>query len=172
MRHLRKFRDRLEPRGDQGDHWWELRHCAYYDEFRKPKIIYPDIFQRQSFAYDPGDNLMINTLYFIPQPDVALLGILNSQLMDVYYARISNQIRGGYRRSFTQYISELPIVEPTNELRTKVKELLAAARRSGTQSDEVYRLESEIDEVVYKLYGLSKDEINILREQGSSLSTK
>ena len=29
----------LFQRDDQGDYWWELRPCAYYDKFEKPKIM-------------------------------------------------------------------------------------------------------------------------------------
>jgi len=168
FRHLKQYQRQLEKRQDQGDHWWELRACAYYDEFEKPKIIYPDIFQHQSFAYDPDDHLMVNTLYFMPEADSALLGILNSELMEFYYARISNQIRGGYRRSFTQYIKELPIIPPTKDIRDKVAKLLRLAKSDGPDSPSVRGVESDINEMVYKLYELRADDIRLVREDLAS----
>lgn len=162
FRHLKQYQKQLAIRQDQGDHWWELRPCAYYDDFKKQKIIYPDIFQHQSFAYDPEDHLMVNTLYFMPEADPGLLGILNSQLIEFYYARISNQIRGGYRRSFTQYIKQLPIVPPTKDLRNKVAKALKVAKTGSTV--ELREVEEEINQIVFGLYGLSKDEIKIVKE--------
>lgn len=51
-RYLEQFRERLEQRWDKGDHWYELRPCTYYDDFLRPKIIYPDIAETCRFAYD------------------------------------------------------------------------------------------------------------------------
>jgi hypothetical protein len=51
-RYLSQFRNRLERRWDKGDHWYELRPCSYYDDFAKPKIVYPDIARNCRFAYD------------------------------------------------------------------------------------------------------------------------
>ncbi|MFC1461819.1 Eco57I restriction-modification methylase domain-containing protein, partial [Verrucomicrobiota bacterium] len=36
---MKPFRDRLIGRSDQGKFFWELRSCAYYEEFETPKII-------------------------------------------------------------------------------------------------------------------------------------
>ncbi|MGB9913392.1 MAG: hypothetical protein ACPLRO_08505, partial [Candidatus Kapaibacteriota bacterium] len=33
----------LFNRDDQGDYWWELRHCDYYPEFEKEKIVWQEI---------------------------------------------------------------------------------------------------------------------------------
>ena len=37
--HLSHFERALRPRHDQGRYWWELRACAYYAEFEKPKMV-------------------------------------------------------------------------------------------------------------------------------------
>ncbi len=41
--YLKQFKSKLEKRWDKGNFWWELRACGYYEQFEKPKIIYPDI---------------------------------------------------------------------------------------------------------------------------------
>src|SRR5712672_1752300 len=41
--HLAPFMDALKKRQDQGDYWWELRPCDYYEHLDAPKIIFPDI---------------------------------------------------------------------------------------------------------------------------------
>ncbi len=107
---------------------------------------------------------MVNTLYFMPNADASLLGILNSTLMDVYYSRVSNQIRGGYRRSFTQYISELPIVAPNPDLKKKVKELLTLAVKKGSADSGVIALEGDIDELVFNDYGVNAADARVIRD--------
>lgn len=35
--HMKPLAARLRKRTDQGRHWWELRSCAYYDAFERPR---------------------------------------------------------------------------------------------------------------------------------------
>ena len=42
-KHLDEYWDKISTRADKGDTPYNLRNCAYMDEFNKPKIIYPDI---------------------------------------------------------------------------------------------------------------------------------
>ena len=50
--HLLPFAEAAQKRYDKGEYWWELRACDYYDEFGKPKIIYPNICKQPEFAFD------------------------------------------------------------------------------------------------------------------------
>src|SRR2546421_8197067 len=40
--YLAPFVDAARKRQDQGQFWWELRSCDYYDAFDKPKVLWPD----------------------------------------------------------------------------------------------------------------------------------
>jgi len=41
--HLNRLRDSAIKRQDQGKYWWELRSCAFWDLFLKPKIWFQQI---------------------------------------------------------------------------------------------------------------------------------
>ncbi len=109
--HLQSYQEQLEKRWDKGNHWWELRACDYYEEFEKPKIVFPDIARRCQFALDLDGYYSGNTTYFLPngynQKYVAAL--LNSSLVDFFYRTISAFIRGDYLRFFIQYVTQIPI---------------------------------------------------------------
>ncbi|OPX80448.1 MAG: hypothetical protein A4E45_00068 [Methanosaeta sp. PtaB.Bin039] len=108
--HLEPFAERAKKRCDQGEYWWELRACDYYDEFEKSKIIFPDISLKGAFTLDEmGGVYSSNTTYIIGSSDKYLLGILNSALMNLCYKELAAVYRGGYLRFFTQYVSKLPI---------------------------------------------------------------
>ncbi|HXK48846.1 MAG TPA: N-6 DNA methylase [Clostridiales bacterium] len=38
-KHLLKYEEQAKKRDDQGTNWWNLRACAYYNEFEKEKIV-------------------------------------------------------------------------------------------------------------------------------------
>jgi hypothetical protein len=44
------FWQRMQNRDDQGTHFWELRSCAYWQEFEHPRIIYPELDSLNQFA--------------------------------------------------------------------------------------------------------------------------
>ena len=48
--HLMPFEIAAKKRYDQGEYWWELRNCAYYDLFLKPKIIFPNLQNANKFS--------------------------------------------------------------------------------------------------------------------------
>lgn len=166
--HLSRFRDDLESRKQDETglryEWYALQRYAaeYWQEFEKPKIIYPDIAQRAEFAFDDGGRFAVNTLYILPTSEKWLLSILNSSLMFWFYTKISAQIRGGFVRYIAQYVSQIPIVRNTqiNTVNLLTEQLLAA--KATNPAADVSALEAEIDQRVYALYGLTAEEIRIV----------
>ena len=165
--HLNGYRDRLIARDDQGAFYWELRSCAYYAEFEKSKIIYPDISPSMRACYDITESFCLQTTYILPTEDLSLLAILNSQLVD-WYARhkfqsLNDPWAGGGLRFIAQYMEKVPIADRTaaqkRELSRLVKRIL-----TDLQSDGVREIEREIDALVYQLYGLTDTEIELIKQ--------
>ena len=71
----------LRHREDQGRWWWELRSCAYYDAFERPKIIYQVIQFHPRYSLDLDGRLSNDKAFFLQSDDRKLLAILNSPLM-------------------------------------------------------------------------------------------
>ena len=110
---LNTFEPRLSSRTDQGDTPYNLRDCAYWSLFNKPKIIYPDIARGMTFVLDYKGYYLTNTAYFITIRDESklrwLCNVLNSPLLNWYYKLISVQLGTAAIRMFSIYVKELPI---------------------------------------------------------------
>ena len=164
--HLQTCRDRLIERYDQGRYFWELRACAYWEEFEKSKIVYPDIAQGAEFAYDDGGYFLGNTSYLLPTKEMWLLGMLNSKAVFWFYTKTSTQIRGGFVRFIAQYVSQIPIPDINPSQKTLLENLVNEILAERTDPDtDVAALEKEIDRVVYSLYDLTSEEIAIVEEK-------
>ncbi len=177
--HLKKYQTQLENRWDKGEQWWELRSCSYYDEFLKPKIVWPDIAKETRFAFDKNSIFVVNTAYIMPCEDLSLLGILNSRTL-WHYLRNSTSIlgdpdKGGRLRLIYTYMHGIPIPTISKVEKSKVSKLvkdalklyenLASAfslKQKNDLVDRITEVEHEIDETVYKLFGLTKNEIEIV----------
>jgi len=110
-----------------------------------------------------------------------LLGLLNSKLLDFFLKKISSLFRGGYFAFNKQYIEQLPIrtidfsnpadVKRHDRIVSLVECMLTLHKQSAAARlpDEKERLERQIqatdrqiDTLVYELYGLTAEEINIV----------
>lgn len=155
--HLEQWLPELVLRRDQGNHWWELRACAYYAAFEQPKIVFPDIAVTPRFAFEPEGAYLGNTAYVIPLPDLYLLGVLNSRTVEQFYRTISAQVRGGYLRFIRQYVEQIPIPEPPAADRNAIADLARQCLEAAGQGPEVAAWEAEIDARVARLYGLAAE---------------
>ena len=150
--HLDQYWDKIEKRADQGDTPYNLRNCAYLDDFSKPKIVWGNLNLKASFAL-VEDNSFINA----PSPMIVpasnyLLGILNSKLADYYIRRLGVTRNGGYFEYKPMFIEQLPV--PVDcKFKTIIEE--AVSRRD----------ERQIDKNVYAMYGLSSEEIHYIESR-------
>ena len=163
-RGCRNMFEQLQRRDDQGKYYWELRSCVYWNEFEKPKILYPDIYEHQSFTWDVDKYFTANTCYFIRTDERWLTGLLNSATVEWFYGMLSNRVRGGYLRAFSDYMRQIPIPRASPEVQEQLETLVnrALAAKAKDPSADTGPIEREIDLLVYELYGLTADERNLV----------
>ena len=121
--HLDLYYPQLEKRADQGDTPYNLRNCAYIEDFSKQKIVYPDISEKLNFQIVEGEIYFNNTIYFITSETENLdylLKFLNSNLIDWYYKTLSVQLGEKAVRMFTIYVLNIPI--PKNKDKDNIYE--------------------------------------------------
>jgi len=175
LEHLKPFKKSLMPGGPDGRkpgsyEWYEIQdNVAYWQEFEQPKIIYPDIYEHQSFAWDTKGYFSVNTTYFIPTYQEWLVALLNSNVVEWFYGNISNRIRGGYLRAFSESMSQIPIPAATArqraELESLVEQILPLASNDTSESkSKIESLEQKINDRVYRLYALTQEEIKVVEE--------
>ena len=157
----------LFSRDDQGENWWNLRACAYYSEFEKEKIVYPDISSSMRACYDTTKALCLQTTYILPTNDLSLFAILNSRLFDWYakykFQNLNDPWAGGGLRFIAQYMEKVPIAKRTPEQKAELSELVEQILENPA-GEKVSDLEKEIDTLVYRLYELSAQEIVLIEQ--------
>jgi adenine-specific DNA-methyltransferase len=160
LEHLSKFKSKLEKKAGSAQ-WYELQASPGDSmKFEKTKIMYPDISKNLNFIIDCQGNYSVNTVYNIGSDSRGLLGYLNSKLFLFYFKTVSNSIRGGYLRFFTEYMKGCPIPNGVDSLESIVNQILSI-KKSDPISDTT-ALEREIDKLVYELYELTDEEIQIV----------
>lgn len=122
--HLGRFAEPARKRQDQGEYWWELRACKYYDEFEKPKLFWPEVGKIPRFSWDEEGKYINNKGFILVADNPALLGVLQSRVTWAVISRIClhNKFRGGLWEYHMQpqFISRLPIPTLTDDERLAV----------------------------------------------------
>lgn len=137
---LRPFEIKGKKRGDKGEFWWELRACAYYNEFSKPKIFYPDITNNAQFHRNTNGSLSSNTGYFLPINDIGLSAYLNSKVIWFFLTGVCDSVRGNFYRMFSQNIEILPI---HNKLSEHKEILMSLENKIQTTAELRYQCEQQ-----------------------------
>ena len=171
-KYLLQYKEKLEIRKNRGLHWTNLRNCAYFEEFEKPKIIWGELSDKPKFAFDDVGFFAEATLFVMVGDDLKyLLGILNSNLGLWYFEQIATSSGMGTNRWKKYKIEQFPIKNTNSQNKAKIESVVNQIL-SITKDDDyldnpdkkakVKRLEKEIDQLVYKLYDLTSEEIKIV----------
>ncbi|GAA7633308.1 class I SAM-dependent DNA methyltransferase [Helicobacter pylori] len=173
--HLDSHYDAIVTRSDQGDTPYNLRNCAYLEDFEKEKIVYGEIVQELRFYLDNGE-CELGVFYaeatsFILTGEhlCYLLGMLHSKL--ITFAFKTFYAGGGLGESGYRYkkafIERLPIPQITTknqELAHKITDCVERILKTKAKDPKAntQELEKEIDALVYQLYNLTDEEIKTI----------
>ncbi|MCF7837428.1 MAG: Eco57I restriction-modification methylase domain-containing protein [Candidatus Marinimicrobia bacterium] len=173
-KHLDSFGTAFRSRGAKGRHWWNLRACDFYDDFKKPKIVWMELTDRPRFALCMEEIYCINTAYFMLPPEVLdiryLTGLLNSSVVEFYVKHQAETSGMGTCRWINNIVSEVPVPDAESEHCNLVSGLVSRVTevKARDPNADVAVMEAEIDRLVYQLYDLTPEEIAIVegREGG------
>lgn len=193
-RHLKQYKTQLmpKPKNWKGGvwtgrkpgtyQWYEIQDTIdYYNEFEKPKIIYPNICKKPEFTLVDNNFYTNQKCFIISLPDKYLLGILNSSVAFFLFRSILPKLRGDFYEPSYVYFKDFPIPiiddsNPTDKARhdsivqavdrmltlhSKQKAALTAHEKTMLQR-QIETTDRQIDQIVYELYGLGQEEINII----------
>jgi len=145
-KHLLGFRKSLETRAlDQK--WFELQQAqtGYEAYYKAPKIVFRDISDIPTFSFDDTGFYLDMTCFCLPTNDFAVLALLNCRASWFFWKSLTPELRGGYFRLKTQFVTKLPIPEMPRQAQVKLAQLAKlcfdnANLRFQTQSKVSYRI--------------------------------
>lgn len=161
--HLDLFYTDLQKRSDKGLTPYNLRNCAYLQEFAKAKIAYPETTTCRPFSYDESDLYFDKTCFFMYTKEEdfslkSLCAILNSSLVDLWIWYNCPELNGGARSLNKVYLEKLRIPQNKPEILQELETLadqIITAKKTG---EDISALEAQVNAKVYELYGITDPE--------------
>ena len=166
--HLDQYWDRIATRADKGDTPYNLRNCAYLEDFNKPKVVYMEIqtdnpeegYPFPCYSYDDKRCVVLNTAYIMSSETLDpryVLGILNSRVGKFLVKLYVTQLQERQFRMLSQYVMKFPIARPTREQKKEMTRLVQDVLVNKSIASE-----NRIDELAFQIYKLSEQEIKLL----------
>ena len=161
--HLDEYWDKISTRADKGDTPYNLRNCAYMDEFNKPKMLWSETMRVHKhsnerfprFSFDYNGFITDKTCFFAVGEKLEwIVCFLNSYvgqyLCSKYVSILDN---GGYLMQKI-YIEKIPLPSVPD----KMLDLCKSQIKKATKEKE-----NEIDLKIYNIYGFNNEEIKYLK---------
>jgi len=170
--YLLSFGKTIHQTGEKGSRkktahkWFETQdNIAFWQDFYKPKLIWKRIGSILRFCYDETGAYCLDSTCIATGSKVKFLtAVLNSKLCNKELFRISPKTGTGDLIISVQALNPLRVPMPNENQETEICDVMdkiIEIKLQDSTADTTY-LESEIDQLVYQLYGLTEEEIKIV----------
>ena len=157
--HLDRYWDKISTRADKGDTPYNLRNCAYLDDFNKPKIVWKRVGSILRFSYDNSGMMALDSTCFATGQHIEFLVALLNSKMGHYLLKDSPKTGTGDLLVSVQAIEPIKVPVPSESMEKKICSLLADViqKKNGA--------EAKLDEAIYNMYNLDANEIDFIEHQ-------
>ena len=174
--YLLNYKNDLENRMDSrksfkemGRVWYSYTRKGLINIFDEKKILVGYIVPKNTYCIDEiGYMFSVGRVFAIQLNDKLLsetiLGILNSKLSEFLMISLCPIKQGGFFKISSQYLNSFPIPKLEGKICNEIKELVTQILEPNTDSfnQDILQMESKIDQLVYKLYDLTEEEIELI----------
>ena len=109
-KHLDQYYLQLEKRADKGDTLYNLRNCAYMEDFSRQKIVYPNMTKYMPFFLDNEGFCTNQKCFIITGESLAYLtAFFNSNIFKICYRDSFPELQGGTRELSKIFFEKLKI---------------------------------------------------------------
>ena len=156
--HLDQYWDRISIRADKGDTPYNLRNCAYLDDFLKPKIVYPNMTKYMPFVYDNKSYITNQKCFIITGKFVAYLtAFFNSSLFKYCFRDSFPELQGGTRELSKIFFDKIPVYKVSDNQDALFQEVVEDIQHEYTKQKA-----QRIDSMLFDMYNLTPEERKVI----------
>jgi len=156
--HLDQYFDRIVTRADKGDTPYNLRNCAYLEDFLKPKIIYPNMTKYMPFVFDDKMYLTNQKCFIITGKYVAYLtAFFNSSIFKYCFRDSFPELQGGTRELSKIFFDKIPVYEVSNTQNLQFQDAVEDIQKEYNKQKA-----QRIDSMLFDLYALTAEERKVI----------
>ncbi|HIS13376.1 MAG TPA: type II restriction endonuclease [Candidatus Ornithospirochaeta stercorigallinarum] len=139
--------------------WFETQDSInYWEDFSKPKIMYPNMTKYMPFYYDEKGFYQNDKSFMITGEHVSFLtAFLNSSLFKFCFSNSFPELQGGTRELRKIFFDKIPVIKVSDEVNTVFKRAVTEIQNSYSKEQAIH-----IDNMIFDLYNLSDEERKLI----------
>lgn len=170
--HSEIFKARESGKAGKMEYWYAYIYPKNLTKFEQPKLSSMEICANHpNVTFNPHNLYHTTKVYSWVKNEQTtesyeyLLAIANSKLLWWFLKLTGDTLQGDARTFKTNYLNPFPIPKNVNEetetaIKDKVNQVLEI--KTQNRNSDTSLLENEIDQMVYELYGLNEEEIEVI----------
>ena len=151
--------EKIKARKKTSNKWFETQDSiSYWEDFSKPKIIYPNMTKYMPFVYDEANFLTNQKCFIITGQNMAYLNaFLNSSLFKYCFRDSFPELQGGTRELSKIFFDKIPVKLVSLEQNEIFRKIV-----NSVQSDYTIEQTKYIDTLLFDLYNLTTEERKVI----------
>ena len=140
--------------------WYALQRWGanYWEEFFKPKVMYPNMTKYIPFYYDTRGFYQNDKSFMITGRHIAFLtAFLNSSIFKFCFLNNFPELQGGTRELRKVFFDKIPVIQIDDKLNEQFASLI-----SDMQNNPTVEKAKSIDELLFDVYGLTDAERDVI----------
>ena len=158
-KYLDHFLPQLEKRADKGDTPYNLRNCAYMEDFYSEKVMYPNMTKFLPFYFDNKGFMQNDKSFMIIGENISFLtAFLNSSLFKYCFINNFPELQGGTRELRKIFFDKIPVLKISEEINKLFRSLIFEIGQIKARNESSKEIELKIDNMLFDLYNLTDEE--------------
>ena len=151
--------EKVKARKKTNNKWFETQDSiSYWEEFLKPKIIYPNMTKYMPFVFDNKLYLTNQKCFIITGKRVAYLtAFFNSSLFKYCFRDSFPELQGGTRELSKIFFDKIPVYEVSDAQNLQFQEAV-----EDIQNEYTKQKAQRIDSMLFDLYNLTREERKVI----------
>ena len=151
--------EKIKARKKTSNKWFETQDSiSYWEDFSKPKIIYPNMTKYMPFVYDEANFMTNQKCFIITGQNMAYLNaFLNSSLFKYCFRDSFPELQGGTRELSKIFFDKIPVKLVSLEQNEIFRKIV-----NSVQSDYTIEQTKYIDTLLFDLYNLTTEERKVI----------
>ena len=151
--------EQIKSRKKTNNKWFETQDSiSYWEDFSKPKIIYPNMTKYMPFVFDDKSYVTNQKCFIITGKYIAFLtAFFNSSLFKFCFRDSFPELQGGTRELSKIFFDKIPVCKITDS-----QEILFHKLITDIQNEYTKEKAMKIDTLVFDLYNLTQEEREII----------
>ncbi len=162
--HMLQYKDPLSKRNKAETgiryEWYAMQRwgAKYWEDFYKPKIMYPNMTKFMPFYYDEKQFFQNDKSFMITGEHTAFLtAFLNSSIFKFCFIDNFPELLGGTRELRKIFFDKIPVLQVSDEVNNTFIPII-----ESIQMEYTYEKAKEVDSMIFDLYNLTLEDRQVI----------